>query len=265
MICYFSGTGNSRWAARRLAERLGERLVNMADEVGHECHYVLGDEEKVGLVFPVHGWRTPKLVRRFIDKLTIDMPSPPPYSYIILTAGDSIGNAMERLLPHLQSKGLYPQLFGSLIMPESYVGLPGMDVDKEEKERQKVGAAKEELDRLAGMIAAGDGSQREQTFKCLIRGPLPKFFSSVVGGIFERYLITDKPFRVETERCVECGACVGACPVGNMAGGLGNKPQWLHHEDCLCCFSCYHHCPTHAIEYGARTRHKGQYYFGRRK
>ncbi|MFW5518323.1 MAG: ferredoxin, partial [Segatella copri] len=36
---------------------------------------------------------------------------------------------------------------------------------------------------------------------------------------------------------------------------------WLHHKDCLTCFTCYHHCPHHAIEFGKQTRKKGQYFF----
>ena len=33
MIFYFSGTGNTRWAARKVADALGDRLVNIASEM----------------------------------------------------------------------------------------------------------------------------------------------------------------------------------------------------------------------------------------
>jgi hypothetical protein len=33
MIFYFSGTGNSEWAARQLAEQLSQTLVSIADDM----------------------------------------------------------------------------------------------------------------------------------------------------------------------------------------------------------------------------------------
>ena len=264
MIFYFSGTGNSLWAAERLAQRTGERLVSMADEVRGDCHYTLGQGERVGFVFPVHGWRTPRLVRRFIDQLSLDTQGQAPYAYVVLTAGDSVGRTMERLLPHLQAKGIDPKLFATLIMPESYVGLPLMDVDTPAKEQQKKQEAARRMDAIAEAVAAKDTSQRDFSFGNLTRGPLPGFFSGPVGSFFERFLITDKPFHVVSDRCVRCGVCASVCPVGDIDGGKGRQPQWLHHADCLTCFSCYHHCPTHAIEFGRRTKTKGQYFYSHR-
>ena len=37
MVFYFSGTGNTEWAARRLAESLGEPLVQMNDWILLSC------------------------------------------------------------------------------------------------------------------------------------------------------------------------------------------------------------------------------------
>ena len=51
------------------------------------------------------------------------------------------------------------------------------------------------------------------------------------------------------------------------SSGVGNielkekLPSWKHDGSCTCCLSCYHHCPVHAINYGAITRRRGQYYF----
>ena len=66
---------------------------------------------------------------------------------------------------------------------------------------------------------------------------------------------------VEKDKCVKCGICANVCPVGDIKGGHGEYPEWLHHKDCLTCFTCYHHCPHHAIEFGKQTQKKGQYYF----
>lgn len=36
MIYYFSGTGNSRWGAQRLAEKLGDEAVNLVNIAGEK-------------------------------------------------------------------------------------------------------------------------------------------------------------------------------------------------------------------------------------
>ena len=71
----------------------------------------------------------------------------------------------------------------------------------------------------------------------------------------------NKRFHVEKDKCVKCGICANVCPVGDIKGGHGEYPEWLHHKDCLTCFTCYHHCPHHAIEFGRQTQKKGQYFY----
>ena len=84
------------------------------------------------------------------------------------------------------------------------------------------------------------------------------------GKYFVDHLVTDRPFWVDSQRCVKCGICADVCPVHDVLGGLGYEPQWRHDGSCLSCFTCYHHCPHHAIEYGRQTKHKGQYFFKKR-
>jgi len=39
---------------------------------------------------------------------------------------------------------------------------------------------------------------------------------------------------------------------------MGRKPVWG--MDCTSCLACYHVCPQHAVQYGKRTKDKGQYF-----
>jgi flavodoxin len=67
MIFYFSGTGNSKHIADRLANCTGERLVFMSESVLEEEEvYEIGEEESVGLIFPVYWYSIPTIVERFI-------------------------------------------------------------------------------------------------------------------------------------------------------------------------------------------------------
>ena len=248
MIFYISCTGNTRWAAERLAEATNDQLVFIPDVIDGDCTFESQDKD-AWIVFPVHGWRPPKIVREFVSKLTISTPR----ISALCTAGDSIGRTMEILEKDLSKREIHLEAAYSLIMPESYVGLPFMDVDTKEREEEKLKKAEEDM---KGIIS-GRGD--------IHRGPLPWLFSGPIGAYFVHRLVKDQPFRVETDRCIRCGKCVEACPVKNLSGGKGSAPEWLHTGRCLTCFACYHHCPTHAIEFGKRTKHKGQYFFKRRQ
>ncbi|MBN2914839.1 MAG: EFR1 family ferrodoxin [Prevotella sp.] len=286
MIFYFSGTGNTKWAASKLAAATREDLISIApymraDDSSHNLAepFILKENERLGFVFPVHGWRVPKLVREFISKMKIqrepsdasaenkakadDCLKNRPFAYCVCTAGDSIGLTIENLNkvisqnPSLQALGITEVSSSySLIMPESYIGLPFMDVDPKEREIRKKENAAQEL-----AVVCEEIFDRKEGINRLVKGPIPWFFTKVVGGFFENVLITDKRFHVEKDRCVKCGICANVCPVGDIKGGHGEYPVWLHHKDCLTCFTCYHHCPHHAIEFGNQTQKKGQYYF----
>ena len=286
MIFYFSGTGNTKWAASKLAAATREDLISIApymraDDSSHNLAepFILKENERLGFVFPVHGWRVPKLVREFICKMKIqrepsdasaenkakagDCLKNRPFAYCVCTAGDSIGLTIENLNkvisqnPSLQALGITEVSSSySLIMPESYIGLPFMDVDPKEREIRKKENAAQEL-----AVVCEEIFDRKEGISRLVKGPIPWFFTKVVGGFFENVLITDKRFHVEKDRCVKCGICANVCPVGDIKGGHGEYPVWLHHKDCLTCFTCYHHCPHHAIEFGNQTQKKGQYYF----
>lgn len=253
MIFYFSGTGNSRWAARQLAEQTGEELVFIPDVTDGNTTFTLSKGERLGFVIPVHGWRPPLLVRNFIRKLTVRQAEGA-YTYLVCTAGDSIGKAADIFRSDLSKRGMTLSAAFTLIMPESYVGLPMMDVDPAEKEAAKLRQAQEDLQGFAELIY--NKVEKEQ----LVKGPIPWFFSGPVGSYFVNRLVSDKKFHVAEERCIRCGKCAEVCPVGDIAGGKGLSPTWQHNGRCLTCFSCYHHCPTHAIAFGKRTEGKGQYY-----
>ncbi len=268
MIFYFSGTGNTKWAASRLAAATHEDLIPIApymraDDSSHNITepFILKENERLGFVFPVHGWRVPRLVRKFIAKMKIRGVNRH-FTYCVCTAGDSIGLTIENLNDTIASNESLKALgineadsSYSLIMPESYVGLPFMDVDPKEREIHKKEKAAQELD-----VICEEVFNRKKRINRLVKGPIPWFFTKVVGGFFENVLITDKRFHVVKDRCVKCGICANVCPVGDIRGGYGSCPVWLHQKNCLTCFTCYHHCPHHAIEFGRQTKKKGQYY-----
>ena len=271
MIFYFSGTGNTRWAAEHLAAATGERLLFIPEELKGDCRYELAEGERIGFCFPTHGWQPPRIVRQFIRRLSIQTPSansqPSPlhshYCYALTTCGDSIGRTMEMLNKELAAVGLEATSVFSLTMPESYVCLPFMYTDKPEREREKIEIGTRELEQFTDLIV-----RRVPHETHTHRGLTPWTFSHVIGAYFNARMITDKPFTVDADLCIHCGKCAQVCPTGDVTlvsptdNPADAVPHWHHDGTCTNCLACYHHCPRHAINYGRITRQRGQYYFG---
>lgn len=260
MIFYLSDTGNTGWAAETIAEKTGDKLTfipeileKTKDDSNGRISFNLAPDERLGFCFPVHGWRPPMIVRHFISKLSIEAKGH--YVYAVCTAGDNIGETMDILRNDLLQQGIHLDAAFSLIMPESYLGLPFFKLDSPKKEKSKKEKSAEELKHYVEAIA------NRRSEEHLVRGRWPRINSRLLGDFFVKHLITDKPFRVDSSHCVKCGICADVCPVHNIKGGLGYEPQWKHDGSCLACFACYHHCPHNAIQYVNLTKGKGQYFF----
>ena len=259
MIFYFSGTGNTRWVAGQIAEGIGEELLSIPDLIRDQRYeFRLSEGERIGFCFPTHGWQPPRIVREFIRQLSIEgTDGAKHFCWALTTCGDNMGELMAILAKELAKKGLKTEATFTVIMPESYVCLPFMYTDPEEKEQLKITQAKTQLQQIITSVRERRGGVEQ-----LVKGPVPAFFSYVVGSYFNKKMVTDRKFTVDADVCTRCGKCAKICPVDNIQGA---PPSWLHQGRCTSCLACYHHCPVHAINFGEITRKRGQYFFGHRR
>ena len=134
MIFYFSGTGNTKWAAEQLASATHDSLYYIPDELKKgTLEYTLQEGERLGICFPTHGWQVPRIVRQFIRKATFTSPLGKAtgrrisgngierefYIYALTTCGDNMGHAMRILNKELGQKGLHTDAAFAIVMPES--------------------------------------------------------------------------------------------------------------------------------------------------
>jgi ferredoxin len=214
--------------------------------------YELQEHERIGFCFPTHGWQPPRIVRKFIRSLKFRNTTAEHYCYAVTTCGDSTGDTMTILNKELKAKGMKAVSVFSVLMPESYVCLPLMYTDTPAREQEKIAAARQQLKHICQSV-----TERRENITELTTGATPRLYSYVIGAYFNRYMINDRKFTVDTDVCTQCGRCQQVCPVGNIQG---TPPVWQHNDSCTMCLACYHHCPVHAINYGSITRKRGQYY-----
>ena len=240
MIYYFSGTGNSLYVARHLADEIGERLCPMT------MPYSTNDGN-IGLVFPVYAWGIPNVVEKFVRSLKDIATKGNVYLYAVMTCGDDMGYA-DRVLENALGRKLDAAF--SVLMPDVYVCLPGFDVDSKEECKEKFAKEKETVRGIVACI------KERKTVRLLKRGSFPWTKTYIICPLFNRYLVTDKYFRVDASKCVSCGRCTKMCPMGNILI-IDEVPKWQ--SNCAGCLACYHACPHHAINFGTMTQKKGQY------
>ena len=245
MIFYFSATGNSKL----VAEYLGKILQQETCDMNRECATNLSLDKTVGIVFPVHAWGIPYVIQDYIPKIQSYL-SHASYVFVILCCGDDVGYCDTQIRDLLHQYQVKVAAFFSVAMPNTYIGMPGFDVDSSALQRFKLEHARIRLHEIAMCI-----DERKVTTD-VIRGSYPHLKSGAIRKLFNRFMIKDNYFKVNTKLCINCKRCGEVCPMHNIS--FNPYPTWNH--NCLTCFACFHVCPKQAIRFTLSGGKKRQYH-----
>ena len=236
VIYYYTGTGNSLWSARRLAEKLGgAKLLPMKDA----DLFTAGDADGLGLVFPVHMWGIPGPVLRFMEKMAL---KPGVYCFALAVNAGQVSRTLLQLRGVLARRGVQLAAGFSIALPSNYIpwGGPGTEKRRSNLFRQ----AREKIDEAGDFIAG-------QRSGLIEKGPLWQriLFTAIYHMTFRQVKTMDKGFWCD-DKCNACGICVKVCPAHNIVLEAG-KPVWQHR--CEQCLACIQWCPRESIQYGKKT------------
>lgn len=90
MILYFTGTGNSEYAAKKLAAALGEETMPLMERIRHNDTSPLESETPWIVCTPTYAWQLPHIVR---DHLRRTLLRGSKEIYFVMTCGGEIGEA----------------------------------------------------------------------------------------------------------------------------------------------------------------------------
>ena len=230
VIYCFTSTGNSLYAARKIADFIGAETLPVT------CESATTDEDVIGFVCPVFFWGAPKIVLHFVRNLKISNPDA--YVFAVATCGDAAHGAADEIRKCLHGHEL--SYTASIKSVENYV--PFYKVNNTDEIHA---AAEQSIQSIAKDIA----ERKKKRDGCFW------FANRLVKSIFPgNRADCDRKFNVSGS-CTGCGICVKVCPVNNISVTNG-QPVFGHR--CEHCISCVHCCPAKAINYGKsqdRTRY----------
>lgn len=245
MIVYFSGTGNSRWCAELLAQRLGDELLDAFSYIKNGVAADLHSGTPWVFVCPTYAWQLPRIFQEFIRSGSFEGSD---QAYFVMTCGSDIGGAGEKNRALCGEKRLEYRGTLEVLMPENYVAM--FHVPDEEESARIRAQAEPVMERCAETIRSGRTLSDVRKLSLLDR-----FKSGPVNTCFYPVCVRDRKFYA-TDACISCGKCAAGCPT-NSVELVDGRPVWR--GSCTHCMACICACPTSAIEYGRISRGKPRY------
>ena len=234
-VCYFTGTGNSYYAAKACVKSFPEsNLFAIKDIMANPS--LLDGTTTLGLVFPIYWLAPPNMVARFISEILATHKLPLDYLFMVNTNGGFAGYGMmitERLFAR---SGYVPSYSASVKMVDTYIPLYRIPSAEKQTEIYKKADKK---------LAIIQQDLHDRQIQVPWRIPLISLYEHIWNKRLPAVATRDKHFSVSSS-CTGCGICAGLCPADNIVMKEG-RPEFTH--ACEQCLGCYHHCPVHAITF----------------
>lgn len=223
MILYFSGTGNSLYAAKCL----DSEIISIPQAI-RQGRYAF-HSDAIGIAAPIYGHEMPEMVKRFIAKADFDTD----YLYVILTYGNRHASAVELAERVFETAGKKPAYIHTLLMVDNF--LPAFDMEEQMKIDKNVDGQLAEIKK--------DIAARKREYEAVTDADREAHSSylKTVGGRSEK-VWADFNF---TDSCIGCGICEKVCPAGCIY--LENGRARRDDRNCQACYACVHACPKTAI------------------
>lgn len=224
MVFYFTGTGNSLYAAKNLdAERVSIPHVMNSDKL-------IFTAEQMGIVCPVYGHEMPAMVKEFIRSATFQTD----YLYLVLTYGARHGNAVELADKMMHAAGKQADYITTLLMVDNFLPAFNMWEQMAQEKHVEGQLAAIKADLMAKKHARQAVTQEDRDIH---QGYL-SLVEDAPETVWARFRVTDK--------CIGCGICTKVCPAGCIH--LDVQRAVYENINCQACYACIHACTEMAIQ-----------------
>lgn len=245
MVLYFSGTGNSKYIAQKIANALDDELLDLNDRIKRADFSKITAQNRFVFVTPTYAWRMPRIVSDFVENIRFEGAK---RAWFVLDCGGEIGNAGKYLEKLCDKLSLEYMGVAEIVMPENYIAL--FNAPEPDKAQEIIGKAEPKIEKAIEYIKRGMRFEKPRN------NVYDRFMSACVNPIFFKFIVKADAFYA-TDKCVGCGLCEKLCPLNNIEI-VDGKPEWG--KNCTHCMACINHCPAQAIEYGKKSKGKPRYH-----
>lgn len=236
MIYYFSGTGNTEYACKKLSEELTKldfeiemtKIETLKDRVSI-------DYDAIGVAYPVHGFNAPTIIDDFCDMIPDGNGKK---FFIVKTSGEPLtlndASSMFFIKTLLAKKYEFIGEY-HYVMPYNIIFRHSDDMVS-----LMINTLNTNIVRDARDIAEFKVKE--------IKYPLnAKIAATLVRIEHPAMKLIGKGFKVDNDKCVACNKCVSNCPTRNISVENG---RYKFGNECLGCMRCAFNCPKNAIDIG---------------
>lgn len=254
-IFYFSGTGNTKWVAERLADEL---IVRGRESECHSIEQLAAEEtirlvEKAGTIlfgYPIYGSGMPEPMQEFIDNLP--KASKVRIAGLFCTQMAFSGDGAWYYHKAVEDKGFRIQWTYHFKMPSNICMKvwPFPYPDEPAKIKKILVKCMPKVKKAAEDISGGTPSYTGKGFLSLLLGLTQRpLYRRLLRKPFK------SPYQADSDKCTRCMRCIQICPSGNIRlreGGLSFGTE------CILCMRCYNYCPALAIKAYGRLHKPGK-------
>lgn len=232
---YFSGTGNSRYAAELFCSEYDEAAKTFSIEDAGVVEAVKQDDMLV-FAYPVQYSTVPKILREFIRDHKMLWKHKK--IFIIATMGLFSGDGAGILGRLLQNCGGIILGGLHLQMPDSISDVKALKRPLE-KNKALVMKAEEKIKKTVWLVKSGKPPQEGIGVLDRMAGFLGQrlYFGHKTKNYSDQ-------LRINENKCIGCGKCEKLCPMKNIK--VTDK-KVVTNGQCTMCYRCINHCPKQAM------------------
>lgn len=249
-IFYFSGTGNTLAAAKRIASQLNGdvELISIA-ALSRGAEVDFSDADTVGIFHPVYCFGVPGIVQAFVERIKkLNKGTKHPYLYSLCTSSGLLGSAHLIMEQILKKRGYKLNAYFHIPMASNYIARA--KAPNPRRLVKMLERANKRLDAAAAKIAANKNRRPIHVF------PLD-IFGEIAGKRAVSYMYDYDKYFWLNENCTNCGLCEKICPASNIII-MNGMPTWRGH--CEQCMACLQWCPQEAIQFRQISLKRARYH-----
>ena len=249
ILMYYSNTGNTQTVSQYVASKFDVPFALF--DICRDPIMDFSEYNVFCFATFTDCWQPPKLMTDFLTSFSVPANA---YAFSIYTYGSIPGRCNIMMTRLLRTKGFHVLPSHGIHTPENYppVIKAGFTAEQYPQKRDmaklrdyiaKMNVALHEI--ADGVMPKATLLPRIYSAKSLPQYPAPLF-----------HLFTQKYFlRVDASICTACGVCVQVCPTKSIRM---DENGYISQDTCQSCWSCYNHCPHHAI-FAGNLHGEGKY------